>query len=52
MWFQNLKAMEHRIDLLDICITLATNDNEDGEEDYSSNDEVEGNQFNVRSSVM
>jgi len=43
IWPLNPKAMEHRIDLLDICITLTTSDNEDGEEDYSSNDEVEGN---------
>jgi hypothetical protein len=35
--------MEHRTGPSNICTTLATNDNE-GEKDYSSNDEIEGNQ--------
>lgn len=36
--------MEHRTGPSNICTTLATNDNEEGEKDYSSNDEIEGNQ--------
>lgn len=36
--------MEHRTSPSNICTTLATNDTEEGEKDYSSNDEIEGNQ--------
>jgi hypothetical protein len=35
--------MEHRIGLSNIYTTPSTNDNEKGEKDYSSNDEIEGN---------
>jgi hypothetical protein len=43
IWLLNLKAIEHTTSPLDIYIARATNDNEEGEEDYNSNDEVEGN---------
>jgi hypothetical protein len=35
--------MEHRTCPSNIYTTPATNDNEEGEKDYSSNDEIEGN---------
>jgi hypothetical protein len=35
--------MEHRTGPSNIYTTLATNDNEEGEKEYSSNDETEGN---------